>query len=132
MRGSSLPFTLAILAALTVLCAACGGSADGPSEEAWSDDDAARAARLFQNEDCVTCHGEQADGIEGMGPALRDLSPYWDTVRLAAYLEDPDGFREANPDFELRRSEEYELEMPPYDHLALAERRLLARWLLMR
>ena len=132
MRGTDLSRNLVLLAALTALCAGCGGSADGPLAEEWTDSDAARAETLFRAEDCVTCHGEQADGIEGLGPALRDLSPYWDTVRLAAYLEDPDAFRKANPDFEQRRSEKYELEMPAHEHLSLAQRRHLARWLLMR
>ena len=134
MRAANSRGLVISLAMLAALCAGCGGgeTGGGSSQEEWTESDATRANNLFQSEDCVTCHGEQAEGVEGLGPALRNLSPYWDTVRLAAYLEDPDGFRQANPDFELRRSEEYGLEMPAFDHLSLAQRRLLARWLLMR
>ena len=73
-----------------------------------------------------------AQGLEGAGPALRDLAPYWDVDRLMAYLADPETFRAANPDFEDRREAVFELEMPAYDHLSEDQRRLLARWLLTR
>ena len=122
---------LALLAAVCVGCGS-GGTGGGPAGEEWTDADAARAERLFQDEICSTCHGERLEGLDELGPKLSDLSPYWDVNRLAAYLEDPDGFRQLNPDFEMRRGEEFELEMPAFDHLSLAQRRLLARWLLMR
>jgi len=128
----TVPVGLALLAVLAF--AACtGGAEDGSTAPAAvSEAEASRALQLFQEEGCNGCHGDLAEGIEGSGPALRDLAPYWDVERLKAYLFDPEGFREANPDFEDRRSEEYPLEMPPFDHLDEQQRELLARWLMSR
>ena len=99
---------------------------------ALSEADAERAAQLFQSETCTVCHGELAEGVEGAGPALKGLAPYWDEERLVAYLTDPEGFRAANPDFEDRREEQYDLEMPAFDYLAEEQRRLIAAWLMTR
>jgi cytochrome c2 len=112
----------------------CGGEETGETQvdTSLSEADESRAITLFQSEACSVCHGEMAQGMEGAGPALRDLAPYWDTDRLTTYLADPEGFRADNPDFEDRRDVVFELEMPASDHLSEDQRRLLARWLLTR
>jgi len=97
-----------------------------------SEAETARVVELYQGEACSACHGESAEGAEELGPPLRDLAPYWNEDRLVAYLEDPEGFRQANPDFEDRRVESFEMEMPAFDHLPAEQRELLARWLLTR
>jgi len=117
---------------LLVLLVACGGGGAEPAPPALSEADAERAVALYQEEACTICHGELADGMEGAGPALRALAPYWDVDRLVAYLADPEGFRQVNPDFDDRRQEEFELEMPAFDHLSEEQRHLLAGWLMAR
>ena len=126
------PFAVAAVCGLTLM--GCGGQAPGDAQagRSLSEADESRAFKLFQSEDCTVCHGEMAQGLEGVGPALRDLAPYWDVDRLMAYVTDPEGFRAANPDFEDRREVVFELEMPASDHLSEDHRRLLARWLLTR
>jgi mono/diheme cytochrome c family protein len=138
MRRARNRLVLPLLA--TLVFAACGGQA--PSEEPAAEtapesaaptrEEIDRARALYDGQACATCHGENAEGIEGAGPALRDLRPYWDVERLMGYLEDPRAFREENPDFEERRDRTYDLEMPAFDTLSDEERRLLARWLLTR
>jgi mono/diheme cytochrome c family protein len=123
------------LAGTTLLICGCSGApsdGDGGEAAALSEAQASKAMTLFQDEGCPACHGDLAGGIEGAGPALRDLAPYWDVERLATYLEDPEAFREANPDFDERRDTAYELEMPAYDYLSRDQRELLGRWLLER
>jgi len=112
----------------------CGGEDSGEAQAGavLSEADESRALALFQSESCTACHGEMAQGQEGAGPALESLAPYWDADRLMVYLEDPEGFRAENPDFEDRRDIAFELEMPASDHLSADQRRLLARWLLTR
>ena len=97
-----------------------------------SEAEAERAAQLFQTETCTVCHGEMAEGIEGAGPTLEALAPYWDAERVVAYLKDPEGFRAANPDFEERRDEQFDLEMPAFDHLSEEQLQLIAAWLMTR
>jgi len=125
---------LALIVVCGSLATGCGGGPpSGPSPDAaLSEADESKALGLFQSEGCNACHGDLAEGIEGVGPPLRDLAPYWDADRLMAYLADPEGFRATNPDFEDRRDTVYELEMPAFDHLSEDQRRLLARWLLAR
>ena len=133
MRMAALaPLALAVVCmSLPIGCG--GGPPSGPSSSApLTEGEESKAIGLFQSEGCNACHGDRAEGLEGAGPALRDLAPYWDVDRVMAYLADPEGFRAANPDFEDRRDTVYELEMPAFDHLTEDQRRLLARWLLSR
>jgi len=124
---------------LLPLLAACGAGEPAPKDLAAepatysiSEADAAKAVELFESQACTVCHGEMGVGVEGAGPALKDLAPYWNEDRLEAYLEDPEAFREAHPDFEDRRAEQYDLQMPAFGHLTADERQLLAHWLLTR
>ena len=105
--------------------APASGDAPGPT-----DDEVARARTLYENASCGVCHGESGEGVEPNAPALGGLASYWDEERLAAYLLDPAAFRAANPDFEARGKQTYEMEMPAFDYLSEEERRALARWLL--
>jgi mono/diheme cytochrome c family protein len=127
-----LPVVVVAMSGLTLI--GCGGE---PPVEAQADNslgeaEESRALELYQAEACAACHGEMAQGQEEIGPALRDLAPYWDVDRLMVYLADPEGFRAANPDFDERRDVAFEIEMPAFDHLSEEQRRLLARWLLTR
>jgi cytochrome c551/c552 len=115
-----------------VLTLACGGSEGQDGRPVAATLTASDAMQLFQNENCTMCHGELTQGVDGVGPALRDLAPFWNRQRLTVYLADPDGFRQANPEFENRRNEEYGIEMPASDHLSREQRQLLADWLLTR
>ena len=91
-----------------------------------------QAKAVYEDQSCGICHGDTADGGD-IGPALSNMTPYWDVERLIAYLREPDAFREANPDFEERRDRAYdEMEMPAYDMLPDEDARVLARWLLTR
>jgi len=133
MRRSSLGWTIA--AGLLPLLAlfGCGGPrTEEPAEGGLSESSASEARRLYTAESCTMCHGEMAQGVEELGPALRDLAPYWDRDRLADYLADPEAFRVANPDFEERRDASFNMEMPPFDHLSVEQRGMLADWLLTR
>ena len=125
------PFAVAAVCGLILI--GCGAAEPDAARagNSISEADESRAIRLFQSEGCTACHGEMAQGLE-IGPALRDLAPYWDVDRLMAYIADPEGFRAANPDFEDRREVVFEMEMPASDHLSEDQRRLLARWLLTR
>lgn len=125
-------FAVAAVCGLTLI--GCGGGEPGEAQadNSLAEADESRAIELFQSEACTACHGEMGEGLDGAGPALRELAPYWDVDRLMAYLADPEGFRAANPDFENRRDVAFELEMPAYDHLSEDQRRLLARWFLKR
>ena len=120
--------------AAIVLLGACGtGDETAPDQERGIGEAEASAARqLFQDENCTMCHGEMTQGMEELGPALRDLAPYWDRDRLASYLEDPPAFAEANPDFDERRDIAFDLEIPAYDSLSVEQRHILADWLLTR
>lgn len=126
------PIVVAAVCGLTLI--GCGAEEPGEAQAANSlgEADESRAINLYQSEACTACHGEMAQGQEEIGPALLDLAPYWDVDRLMAYLEDPEAFRAANPDFEERRDVAFEIEMPAFDHLSEDQRRLLARWLLTR
>ncbi len=128
-----------VLLLLGISSIGCGGSEGGGEQPveaqagtSLGEAEESRALELFQSEACAACHGEMGGGVEGAGPALGSLAPYWSVERLMNYLEDPKSFRAANPDFENRRDEVFELEMPAYDHLSRDQRRLLARWLLSR
>jgi mono/diheme cytochrome c family protein len=112
----------------------CGGEPVGEAESptVLSEAEESEALALYRSEACAVCHGEMGEGIEGAGPVLRDLAPYWDVERLMTYIADPEGFSAANPDFDERRDQTFELEMPASDHLSEEQRRLLARWLLTR
>lgn len=122
--------TIALLS--TLVLAGCGGGDEPPAvEPRLSDDDATLALGIYTDQGCAVCHGDRAQGND-LGPALRELSPYFDEARLALYLKDPDGFVAANPDFAERRDSDYGMPMPAYDGLEVFDRRLLARWLLTR
>lgn len=89
-----------------------------------------QAMSIYEDQSCGVCHGEAGEGGD-IGPALRNMTPYWDAERLSAYLRNPDGFRKANPDFEERRDRAFdEMEMPAYDLLSDEDSRALTRWLL--
>ena len=126
--------SFAVAAVCGLILTGCGGAEPDAARagNSISEADESRAIKLFQSEDCTMCHGEMAQGLEEIGPALRDLAPYWDVDRLMAYIADPEGFRAANSDFEDRREVVFELEMPASDQLSEDQRRLLARWLLTR
>jgi mono/diheme cytochrome c family protein len=126
--------TGAALGFLTLFSIGCGGNAPpaGNAAEAPAESDSLRAEALFEEQACNVCHGDGGAGIEGAGPALENLDDYWTEDLLEAYLRDPESFREAHPEFDQRRDETYELEMPAFEHLEQDERRLLARWLLAR
>jgi cytochrome c551/c552 len=128
------PVPVFVIAVCTLALIGCGTEEPGEAQAAagLSEADESRALALFDSEGCTVCHGEMANGQEGVGPGLKNLAPYWDVERLMVYLEDPEGFRESNPDFEDRRDTVFELEMPASDHLSDDQRKLLARWLLTR
>ncbi len=133
MRGATPLLNVAlVLGALALGGCGTGEPRDAQAASTLSEADESKALELFQDEACTACHGDLAEGLEGVGPALRDLAPYWNVDRLMAYLADPEGFRAANPDFEDRRETVFELEMPAYDHLSDDQRRRLARWLMTR
>jgi hypothetical protein len=129
---------IGILWVLAAGLVACGGSGDGgkrsetPDATGPSEAQASEARKLFVDEGCPMCHGEMGQGVEELGPALRELKPYWDRERLMSYIEDPESFRAAHPDFEDRRDESFNMEMPSYDYLSVEQRGLLADWLLTR
>lgn len=91
----------------------------------------ASAETTYAAQACAMCHGEQAEG-NANGPALQELAPYWTAERLVEYLRDPDAFRAAHADFDARRTTEYAMIMPAYDHVDDAELEALARWLMAR
>lgn len=130
MSRSNLELVSAVLTVAS-LCA-CGGGDTEPTAPALSGADAVRARAIYADGGCEICHGEQTEGVEDAGPALGSLAPYWTEERLVDYLADPDAFREANPDFENRRQQTFELDMPAYGEFAEDDLRLLARWLLTR
>ena len=133
MRRSIPRWTVAACALPILFALGCGGAGkEEPAGTGLDESASSEARQLFVAENCTLCHGEMTQGVEELGPAIRDLAPYWDRDRLAAYLEDPQGFREANPDFEERRDASFSMEMPPVDHLSVEQRLLLADWLLTR
>lgn len=123
---------VAAMALLAIGCSTDGTDAGQRGSASLTEADEARAIELFQDQGCPVCHGDSGEGVDGAGPALRDLAPYWNVERLSAYLRDPRGFRAANPDFERRRDTESVLEMPAYGALSEEERALLGRWLMTR
>jgi mono/diheme cytochrome c family protein len=110
---------------------ACGGGSDDPDARTLTDPDVEAARATYEEESCAMCHGPDAEGTD-LAPALQDLAGYWDEDRIVRYLENPAAFRDSNPSFDARRDEEYEMEMPAYDHVPESDRRVLARWLLSR
>lgn len=131
MNTSTRCFPGIALAALLVGTIACGGSGESPEpriEPAASPSGDSESARLYRDNDCGLCHGENREGTD-LGPPLRDLGTFWDTDRLTTYLENPLAFHEAEPRF-LESRTQFEMEMPPFDHLTVEERRALATWLL--
>ena len=129
MRGSAQRVWVGLVTAFVIPSLGCGD--DVPPVIAPTDAEIAQAQAIYEDQSCGVCHGETADGGE-IGPALRDLAPYWDVERLTAYLRDPDGFRSANPDFDARRTQAYDMEMPAYDELSDEDSRVLLGWLLSR
>ena len=132
MRRSPTVLRVAMVAALVTTAVACGASGDLPGDAAVaSPADVETARSVFESESCGMCHGLAGEGTD-LAPALADLAGYWDEDRLVRYLENPEAFRDADPSFEARRDEVYDMEMPSYDHVPDADRRSLARWLLSR
>lgn len=65
-----------LLAVLALVAAACGGSDDGASTETTAGSgggsgNVAAGETLYQGT-CATCHGPDAEGIEGLGKDLHD------------------------------------------------------------
>jgi mono/diheme cytochrome c family protein len=126
-----------VLAVVTIAvlfygCASGGGEESAGESPGLSAAELSRGATLYKDEGCPVCHGDSAQGVEQAGPALRELAPYWNIEKLGSYLQDPTAFRQANPDFDERREEQFMLEMPAYDALTAEQRQLLAGWLMER
>ena len=65
-----------VLAVIALLAAACGGSDDGGGSDTTSAPSggggiAAEGERIY-GETCSSCHGVDAQGVTGVGPALVD------------------------------------------------------------
>jgi mono/diheme cytochrome c family protein len=85
---------------------------------------------IYELQNCANCHWPAGEGT-ARGPALDGLAAEWTPGRLAAFLAEPDGFREA--DARLRALERaYPGEMSRYDNLSAEQRLTLAHWLLAR
>jgi mono/diheme cytochrome c family protein len=121
-----------ILLALTLTCASPERTGDATAAPASAGSEVSNVLELYRDQGCPVCHGDRAEGVEDAGPALDDLAGYWNVERLSSYLEDPDAFRVANPDFDERRDASFRLDMPAYDGLTEEQREDLARWLLTR
>lgn len=100
----------------------------GQKEQKMDDPMLAEGRRAFTDRGCITCHGTQAEGTR-MGPALKDLSRYYDEARLIEYLRDPDAMIEEDPRLDAQ-SEDYVGMMPRFDYLSPEELEALARYTL--
>lgn len=117
---------LALAGLLVVLAGSGCGKATPPNQP--SDADIATAERVYASEACGVCHGDRRDGSD-LAPPLRGLVPWWTEDRLARYLQNPESFAFAEPEFLAERTQT-DTEMPAFEHVPEADRRALARWLL--
>lgn len=86
-----LPVVLAVVLALTVVLAGCGGDStttttSPPATETTADPGSAIDAAALFSSNCASCHG--ADGSGNVGPDLRALS---DAAAIAAQIEQGGG-----------------------------------------
>ena len=131
-QGSFRSVAVVVVVSLVAITAGCGGRGDQVDDVVTATPAEIETARgVFENETCGMCHGPEGEGTD-LAPALENLGGYWDEQRLVRYLENPAAFRVADPSFDARRAEVYEMDMPSYDHVPESERRSVARWLLTR
>jgi len=77
MSQKTHPAALTLTLTLLLLLASCAEGDTGPSGD-----------RLYLQNGCGSCHG--ATGAGGsLGPALKDMSRFWDRNSMSAFFEDP-------------------------------------------
>ncbi len=113
----------AILAAVALATAACGGPTPDPQA-------VERGAGVYAELGCGSCHGADLAGTSA-APALDGLATHWQGPDLVAYLRDPRSVRAERPGLQYR-SEDYPLEMPAYPEVSQEDIEALARYLLER
>lgn len=83
---------------------------------------------IYALQNCAICHGHDREG-KSNGPGLVDLDRHWTRDTLTEFLGDPRAFEATDPRIAALR-DQYSSAMDPYTNLTLAERRVLANWLL--
>lgn len=85
-------------------------------------------AEIYAVSGCAACHGDDLRG-SNLAPSLLGLGQYWRRADLAGFFSSPD--RAAALESRLGTlGKEYQMVMPPYDHLSAEQRNTLAVWLL--
>jgi|GEM_PF-2470096 len=131
----SLPMSLAVSLCFFAGCGSSGEKAtdpgtasSAPAQVPLTEAEAARAASLFQENGCVDCHGDDRLGGED-APSLMGIRAHWTEKKLAKYIYNPEFYMVSNPAI-LKRNPGYDQAMPPFTHLSLEDRMILARWVL--
>ncbi len=114
--------TLAMIAAVCVLVAACGSKSDKPSGNVEM------GRKYFSQQGCTLCHGEDAGG-KNMAPALRNLSQHYTRETLIKYLEDPMEYTKTDQRLQ-EQAPKYAGAMPGYANLGPEKLSALADFLM--
>jgi cytochrome c551 len=73
-----------------LLLGACGGSGESDSEEESSTDDmASKGEELYQENNCMGCHGRELEG--GTGPNLQDVGDRLSPDEIEAVIAEGPG-----------------------------------------
>jgi len=84
--------------------------------------------RLFTQQACTTCHGDQGQGSM-LGPPLANAHANWTREKLVEYLSDPQAFAANDPRL-AQQGKKYFQPMPSYKALKPEERSSLADYVL--
>jgi mono/diheme cytochrome c family protein len=111
----------AALLAVSSLVASCGGGANPAA-------DALPGAALFQEKNCVVCHGAGGEG-RATGPELRNVGKHFTREQLVEYLKNPTVYAEKDPRL-AARMHDFPGMMPKYDYLEPTQLEQLADYVL--
>jgi cytochrome c551/c552 len=106
--------------ALGLVAFACGGK-QGPSAEAGK--------KLFAQNGCALCHGEDASGKGSMAPGLKDMAAWYTKDKMISYLENPLEYSKTDQRLS-EQARKYSSGMPNYSQMGKQKLEELAEYLL--
>lgn len=107
---------LILLLAVTSLVACPGGESGGDADTggAANAGSGKTGAQIYKDKRCAMCHGEQREGVAGLGPPLKGMAQYWTVDRMVnGYFPDPIGYQNRDPRLRQMLEEYNKMKMPP-------------------
>ncbi len=120
LRAASAVLSAVLLAAAGGL-ASCGGGGNSAA-------DALPGRALFQEKNCVLCHGPNGEG-RASGPELRNVATHFTRDQVIEYLKDPAAYAEKDPRLAARMND-FPGMMPKYNYLEQTQLEQLADYVL--